>query len=282
MCQLAIAEEGKLVTKAVSSELPAEARRDRKLDEGLAGKTHRTGKTHILGNLDKDPQAGQLHENFKSVISAPIGDMGVVQVLSTKPNAFTEDDARLLEMLLGHTVEALKRIRLQNKLKEQAIHDPLTGSYNRRYFTQTMEKELERSKRYDHTIAFLMVDINRFKEINDRFGHQVGDRVLQEVGKLLQEQVRKIDSVVRYGGDEFLIVLPEKSSDTEAVVQRIRQALAQWNEKIPLLDFPVTLAIGTSYWHPGGAESVEAVLYDADRRMYMDKQAHQADGREKT
>ena len=127
-----------------------------------------------------------------------------------------------------------------------------------------------------------MVDINRFKEINDRFGHQMGDRVLREVGKLLQEQVRKVDSVVRYGGDEFLIVLPEKSSDTEAVVQRIRQALAKWNKKIPLLDFPLTLAIGTSYWHPGRAEPVEAALYDADRRMYMDKQAHQTDGSEKT
>jgi diguanylate cyclase (GGDEF)-like protein len=248
----------------------------------LAGKTHRTGKTQILGNLDEDPQAGQLQENFKSVISAPLGDMGVVQALSTKPNTFTQDDARLLEMLLGHTVETLKRIRLQNKLKEQAIHDPLTGSYNRRYFTQTMEKELERSKRYDHPIAFLMADINRFKEINDRFGHQMGDRVLREVGKLLQEQVRKVDSVVRYGGDEFLIVLPEKSSDTEAVVQRIRQGLAEWNKKIPLVDFPVTLAIGTSYWYPGRTEPVESVLYDADRRMYMDKQAHQTDGSENT
>jgi len=282
MCQLAIVEKGKLVTKAVSSELPAEQNRDRNLDGGLAGKTYRTGKTHILGNLDEGPQARHLQENFKSAISAPIGDMGVVQVLSIKPNTFTKDDARLLEMLLGHTVEALKRIRLQNKLKEQAIHDPLTGSYNRRYFTQTMEKELERSKRYDHPIAFLMVDINRFKEINDRFGHQVGDRVLQEMGKLLQEQVRKVDSVVRYGGDEFLIVLPEKSSDTETLVQRIRQAVAKWNKKIPLLDFPVTLAIGTSYWYPGRAEPVEAALYDADRRMYMDKQTYETDASERT
>ena len=282
MCHLAIVEGGKLVTKAMSSGLPAEASRDRKLDEGLAGKTYRTGKTHILGNLDEGPQAKQLQESFKSAISAPIGDMGVVQVLSAEPNSFTEDDARLLEMLLGHTVEALKRIRLQNKLKEQAIHDPLTGSYNRRYFTHTMEKELERSKRYDHPIAFLMVDINRFKEINDRFGHQMGDRVLREVGKLLQEQVRKVDSVVRYGGDEFLIVLPEKSSDTEAVVQRIRQAVAKWNKKIPLLDFPLTLAIGTSYWHPGRVEPVEAALYDADRRMYTDKERQATAGSEKT
>lgn len=71
-------------------------------------------------------------------------------------------------------------------------------------------------------------------------------------------------------------------SGTEAVVQRIHQAVAKWNKKIPLLDFPVTLAIGTSYWYPERAEPVEAVLYDADRRMYMDKQAHQTDGSEKT
>jgi len=272
MYYLGIVEGKKLVVKATSFKLRSEASRNRNINEGLAGKTYRTGKTYLFSNQDESPDIRLIQKYFKSGISAPIGDIGVVQVFSPEPDAFTEDDTRLLELLLGYTVEALKRIRLQNKLREQAIHDHLTGLYNRRYFTQTIKKEFERSKRYNHLIGFLMADVNRFKEINDRFGHQVGDRVLQEVGKLLQEQVREVDIVVRYGGDEFLIILPETKGDTKAMVQRIREALAKWNEENTIVDFPVTLAIGTNYWHPARVESVEACLHKADQRMYEDKE----------
>jgi len=271
MYWLAIVEGNKLVVKATSFKLGREASRDRNINEGLAGKTYRTGKTYVFSNQDESPDIRLIQKYFKSGISAPIGDIGVVQVFSPKPDAFTEDDTRLLELLLGYVAESSKRIRLQNKLREQAIHDYLTGLYNRRYFTQIIEKEFERSKRYKHLIGFLMADVNRFKEINDRFGHQVGDRMLQEVGKLLQEQVREVDIVVRYGGDEFLIILPETKGDTEAMVQRIREAIAKWNKENTIVDFPVTLAIGTSYWHPAGTESVEACLHKADQRMYEDK-----------
>jgi len=273
LASLDIVEEGKLIVKATSTEVPSGASKETRLEQGgLAGETYRSGKTTVFGSMDEVPIATPTKEEFSSGISAPIGDIGVFQVVSTTPDAFTEEDGRLLNLLLGHTYEAIKRINLQRQLKEQAIHDPLTGVYNRRYFTQVIEQEITRSKRYDHPIAFLMVDVDRFKEINDRFGHQMGDRVLQEVAKLLEAQLRDVDIVIRYGGDEFLLVLPETTDgEPDVVKERIAKAMAERNKENRLIDFPVTVSIGAASWRPEGSESMEEVLARADRRMYVEK-----------
>ncbi len=268
---LSTIENGKMVTKIASPDLPPELHKHANFNEEMNKKTHRSGKTYVFSNFGRKKEMELVQKYFQSAISAPIGDIGVVQLFSTKPNAFTKDDARILELLLGHSTEALKRIRLQNKLKKQAIHDPLTNLHNRYYFMEVINREIERSKRYKHPIAFLMIDVNRFKEINDRFGHQIGDIILQEVGKILQKQVRKIDIVVRYGGDEFLIVLSAIKGDAQVAIKRIRQAIANWNKKSPISNFPITLAIGLSYWYPEQVKSIDAVLSEADRGMYEDK-----------
>ena len=276
ICTLDVVEDDKMVVKATSSGVPPSASRGRGLDEGgLGAKTHRTGKTYVFGSLDEVPEARPTRGDFQSGISAPIDDIGVFQVASRQPDAFSEDDVRLLELLLGHTAAALKRIRLLNKLTELAIHDPLTGVYNRYYLNQTLEREIERSRRYGHPIAFLMIDVNRFKEINDRFGHQMGDRVLQAVASLLAEEVRATDVVVRYGGDEFLIIQPETDGETDTVRQRILERAARLNETNELVDFPLTLSVGTAFWDPQGDESVQDALGAADRRMYEDKRGYQ-------
>ncbi|KPL17650.1 MAG: hypothetical protein AMJ92_11480 [candidate division Zixibacteria bacterium SM23_81] len=272
LCTLDIVEGNRLVVKALSSGLPPETSVERDLDEaGLAGMTYRTGETFIFGDLDEVPGAKPTGEDFKSGISAPIGDIGVFQVVSTDPNAFSNEDKELLELLLGHTAEAVRRIRLRNELREQATRDPLTGAYNRRHFREMIERERARSKRYRHPIGFLMIDIDGFKQINDTNGHQTGDRVLQEVAEFLQSQVRAVEMVVRYGGDEFLIVMPERGREIAVVKQRIKKAVARWNEANEIFDFPVTLSIGGSYWSPRGSESLEEVLAKADGRMYEEK-----------
>ena len=272
MCSLDIVEGKKLVVKATTSELPAGASTETDLDEtSLAAKTYHTGKTIVFGKLAEVPEARPTREDFRSGISAPIGDIGVFQVVSTNPKAFSDEDVELLELLLGHAAEAVRRIRLRNELREQATRDPLTGVYNRRYFSETIERELKRSKRYQHPIGFLMIDVDRFKEINDTHGHQTGDRVLQEVANFLRESVRITEMVVRFGGDEFLIVMPEMEKDIDAVKRRLIEALARWNETSELFDFPVTFSSGGARWNPDGSESVEHVLARADRLMYADK-----------
>jgi diguanylate cyclase (GGDEF)-like protein len=161
-------------------------------------------------------------------------------------------------------------------LREQATRDPLTGVYNRRYFTEVLVQEVSRSKRHSRPIGFLLVDVNRFKQINDELGHVVGDKVLQEVGTLLRAAVRGEDFVIRYGGDEFLVVLPETNAETDVVERRILASLDRWNAAHSgLLPFPLGLAIGDAHWLPQSSQSIEEALAEADRRMYERKRGPQ-------
>ncbi len=273
LCSLDIAEEGRLVVKAMSEGLPPEASTGSDLsEESVASTTYRTGQTIVFGSLDEVPEARPTQTDLKSGISAPVGSFGVFQVASRETDAFSEQDVRLLELLLRHTAQAIERIRLQSELVRQANHDPLTGVYNRRYFNQVIKQELARSKRHERTIGFLMIDVNRFKEINDRFGHQTGDKILRDVANLLKDAVRESDLVVRYGGDEFLIVLMEAAGECEMVKDRILAAVAKRNETNKLIPFPVTLSIGGAQWDPLDNLSIETVLAEADRRMYAVKQ----------
>ena len=273
-CHIALLEEGDLVGKASCAALTPEMTETIPLRVGPASMALSKGKTYVIPDFSEDPDLASAARHFRSGVFSPLDGLGVALALSPQPASYTQDDARLMELLLGHTVEALKRIRLQESFRQQVVHDPLTGVYNRRHFTATLAKELERAKRYGHPIGFLMLDINDFKDINDRFGHQVGDQVLQGVAGLLMEQVREMDVVVRYGGDEFLVVLPETDGETDSVAHRIRQALTRWNQEGRLLQgFSVSLAIGTSHWDPAGTETLETILHDADQRMYQDKES---------
>ncbi|HDL86086.1 MAG TPA: diguanylate cyclase, partial [Candidatus Acetothermia bacterium] len=278
MCTLDIVQGNKLITKGLSSGLPLEATQETTLEDGgLAAATYKAGKTTVFGSFTEVPEARPTREDFRSGISAPIGDIGVFQVVSTQEKAFSQQDVHLLELLLGHTTQAIERIRLQKLLRDQAMRDPLTNVYNRRYFNQVIEQEIGRSKRYDHPIGFLMIDVDRFKHINDTYGHQTGDRVLQAVAELLVEQVRETDLVVRYGGDEFLVVLIETNGETESVTERIRMAVGQRNQTNELVPFPVTLSIGSAHWTPKLNQTAEEILAKADRNMYAAKRRNNGD-----
>jgi len=161
--------------------------------------------------------------------------------------------------------------KIHKKLAYLANHDTNTGSYNRHYFKQYMQQEVERSKRYGHNIGFIMIDIDRFKEINDRFGHQQGDRILKEINQFLKGQLRSFDKFIRYGGDEFLIILPESKEELSQVKERLADEIKMLNKREAIIDFPLTLSIGTALWNKDINKDVESIIDLADKRMYEEK-----------
>lgn len=275
LCSVLIEEEGWLVYRAVTKqyEAAAPARLPLDGDGGIAAKTFRTKATYVFDDLREIPGARPFHPGFISGLSVPIGEVGVLQAVSTGVGGFSKQDVRMAELLVGHTAETIRRLRLEKVLRDQAMRDPLTGVYNRRYFNQVLEHQIACGARDEHSASFLMIDVNRFKEINDTRGHQVGDRVLQEVAAVLQYTVRAKDTVVRYGGDEFLIVLPEPLTVAEQSRERITEAIAEWSARAGerLAGVPLTLAIGCAEFVPHEELPIEMVLAEADRRMYEAK-----------
>jgi diguanylate cyclase (GGDEF)-like protein len=182
----------------------------------------------------------------------------------------------LKKVELKTRIESLLRTRrfslkYRDEMKEETLTDPLTGLYNRRYFDEFIDKEAERAKRYGHPVAFCMMDMNNFKEVNDRYSHMVGDEVLKEISKLLKDNIRESDVLVRFGGDEFLLVMPETNGESTTVVERIGDKLEEWNENTELIDQRLGIAMGHSHWLPGEDGSIEEALKEADESMYEDK-----------
>ncbi|MFN3346500.1 MAG: GAF domain-containing protein, partial [Candidatus Bipolaricaulaceae bacterium] len=191
--------QGDVLVPVASAGVFAGKARPLKRAEGLAGKTWALGKT-FYGNVEDFPEGKPVDPRIRAVISVPIGDKGVIQVIATRPNAFTKDDVTVVEILARHVYEELRRVELEEELREQAIRDPVTGLYNRRFLDEVLRREVARAERYGHALSLILIDINNFKAINDRYGHLVGDEALRRVAKALRENIRRVDYIFRWGG----------------------------------------------------------------------------------
>ncbi len=173
----------------------------------------------------------------------------------------------------GQLTLGLQRISLYTQVQESALHDGLTGLLGRRHFRQRFEEEVERAIRRGTQLAFLMVDIDDFKRVNDTYGHLVGDVVLREVAAIIQHSVREMDLVGRYGGEEFSVVLPEAALELGVqIAERIRQviertAIQAYDERVT-----VTVSVGAAFL-PEDAASADKLIERADQAMYEAKRA---------
>jgi len=208
-----------------------------------------------------------------SVMIMGLDRVGVVIAFSQEESHFGEYDFNMLGLLLKHATEDIKRIRLQEELKNRAVRDSMTDCYNRFFLFNALDLETKKAKRNKSAIAFLMIDVNGLKLVNDNLGHSFGDQLLVTVARILKEASRDTDVVVRYGGDEFLVMMPETMHEAEIVINRIRTRADDWNIKYKDLPFNVSFAIGCAYWKSDGDESIEDVLARADERMYENKKS---------
>jgi diguanylate cyclase (GGDEF)-like protein len=203
--------------------------------------------------------------HFELTVSRPlaIGLFVLLGLLNTYLVSKRFEVRRLREQLISTT--------LQNQvIEQQSFIDPLTEIYNRQSLDQIAGRFISLAKRKRMPMVFLMVDANKFKQVNTRFGHLTGDFVLAEIAASLKSSIRASDAIVRYGGDEFLIILADTAAaGAERVIERIHRKFDEWNEAGHLDNFEVTVTVGSAEWHDG--DTLDEILDQADKQMYAHK-----------
>ncbi len=194
------------------------------------------------------------------------------------PGTSDEDSLYLLEtkqLLVAQVAEqyalSLVNLRLRESLRHEAIRDALTGLFNRRYMEESLRQEIRRAKRNGGYVGLIMLDVDHFKHFNDTHGHDTGDVVLQSLAKLIQEHIRGGDIACRYGGEEFLLILPETSLTTS--VQRAQELLEEVRKLRIVYQgryFSITISLGVSAFPEHGAE-IQELVNSADMAMYQAK-----------
>ncbi len=215
--------------------------------------------------------AGTPPENYICIPMAALGDtLGVLYVDS--PKVTTTLELEPLRELIELTAMALANLQLRQRLENQSIRDSLTSLFNRNFMEIALGRELRRAARHQSTLALFMLDVDHFKNFNDSFGHEAGDTALREIASVLSSSIRSEDVACRYGGEEFVIILPEIQPGTAAErAESIRRAISEirfdFGDEVPR---QVTISIGIAVY-PENGETAETLLRAADRNLYRAK-----------
>ncbi len=235
-----------------------------------------TIRTDDLYSHDRFKCLPKEHPQIKSVLMVPIllrgKPLGVV-IAADRQNggAFTADDEDLLLNFAFHAALALEKVGFYEEVKNMASRDGLTGLLNHRTFQERLKEEIDRARRFGQPLCLLMMDIDRFKDFNDTFGHLMGDEILRRIGGILSQCLRSIDIACRYGGEEFGVILPGVDIEgARTVAERIRREVE--GLKIPTDGgrHGVTISIGIATF-PEDAETREELIDRADKALYLAK-----------
>lgn len=238
-----------------------------------------SGEPFYSGNVQLEVKGIQsYHTKIESLIIAPMiysnFNWGLVVIDHLEKDAFTELDFELMNILASHIALHLEEMEAKNKLNRQALIDPLTGIWNRRYMLKRIEEEEEKLKRHGGETCVAILDLCNFKLINDRFGHATGDKVLKATANAISRTIRTVDAVGRYGGDEFIIVLPSTSvEEAQIVLERVNKEISK--QSPPELNIDVFADFGVACCPLDAPRLLEAINI-ADARMYENKRKRNA------
>ena len=230
--------------------------------------------TFIEKDLSAAPEPLRLFRESASRMSIPLisfgQTLGVLTLHSSEQNAFRESELQSLESVADICANSIQNAHYVERVKQLAYLDGLTGIFNRRFFELRIMEEIERARRYGTGMAVIMADIDQFKRLNDEFGHLLGDEVLRQVSSLFHQQLRKVDVVCRYGGEEFAILLSQVNAQQAlAIAEKLRTQVEAW--QFPGVPRTVTISAGVAVCPDHGSNRDELVR-SADNALYAAKQ----------
>jgi diguanylate cyclase (GGDEF)-like protein/putative nucleotidyltransferase with HDIG domain len=246
--------------------------RQSRLGEGLPGVVAETGEAVLARSVLEDSRYIPLHPGIRSAFSLPLNyrerHLGVLTLESCRENAFSQQDELTLRTLADQLAIALHNAQAYQRALDQAITDGLTGLKTHRYFMETLDREWRQATRSGQNFSVIMLDLDGFKQVNDRHGHLEGDKILSSVAKLLADRVRQSNVLARYGGDEFALLMPRTDIDqAEILAERLRSSI----EADPSLAANgITGSFGIAAFPTHGATQ-EEILRVADAGIYLAK-----------
>jgi diguanylate cyclase (GGDEF)-like protein len=263
---LDIVKDDKLIPVGISKDITDKDVKSVDLDEAsLATKTYHEQRTIVCNNIPAERDASPVKFQYKSALTVPISKFGIFQIISEEFNYFTNQDKNLVELLISHTSAALKRLNREEEIRYFGFHDYLTELYNRDYIEEELFR-LNQGRQYP--LSLIVADVNGLKLINDTFGHADGDKLLKMIANTLKESCRDEDILGRWGGDEFLIVLPETDkNEAEKIILRMEQRLSAQHYK----EIPLSVSFGYATKNKNDNIGVKKLIDEADHKMYNNK-----------
>jgi diguanylate cyclase (GGDEF)-like protein len=252
-----------------------------RVGEGIAGHVAKFGEKLIVPDVRADKRFAKRIDDVtqmetQSIICVPLKSrlrvLGVIQLVNVDMKHFGQQESFFLQSLCDYAAIAIENARSVERIQELTITDDCTGLYNARHLYKTLEAEVYRSSRFSYEFSVLFIDLDHFKQVNDTHGHLVGSKLLAEIGYLVKAQLRLIDFAFRYGGDEFVVLLPQTSKDAALnVARRLRDSLRNTvfcKEEGLNLNVRASMGLAT---YPHDAKTPHDVIRQADEMMYMVK-----------